>query len=446
MTASADQRPVIVIGDRAGNVSMLDRNGQRLWVDHISRFSIRQLAFSPDRQMIVGADERGRVFFYNRAGQRLYAEPQTTRRSQVAAFTADGQDMIALRYDGNIDRLALSQASGLPSAGSFRLLFPFALVGLTIAAGAGAIFASDSLTARARVVARRLHAGRVAYMLLIPTFALLIVFKYYPVGTAFWHSFTNFSLTKPAEWVGLKNYVQMYDDQYVRAGMLNMLIFLVTNLAKTLTIPLLVAELIFWLTSDRLKQLFRTAFVMPSIVPGVVFVLLWVQIYDADDGLINNILFSLGWMDRSNPTSWLSESAYALWAIVFAGFPWVSVFAFLILMGGLINISTDVFEAARIDGAGTWKRFWRIDLPMIMPQIKLLTIFTFIGSIQDFTRVLIFTNGGPGTSTYVPALQMFRQIADGANLGYASAIGAVLFVLVLALTVLVLRGWRTYDE
>ena len=170
-------------------------------------------------------------------------------------------------------------------------------------------------------------------------------------------------------------------------------------------------------------------------------VLLWKMIYNPSIGLINQSLTALG-LERYTH-AWLAEESLAIWSIVFAGFPWVNVFAFLILLGGLLNINRNIFEAATIDGITIWGRFRRIDVPLIMPQIKLLIVFVFIGSIQDFTGVLVFTGGGPGISTYVPALQMFFQTAEGANLGYAASIGVFLFVLVLGATVVNLKLIRT---
>jgi ABC-type sugar transport system permease subunit len=169
-------------------------------------------------------------------------------------------------------------------------------------------------------------------------------------------------------------------------------------------------------------------------VPGVVGVLLWKQIYDPQIGLLNETLkaFGLGHLTRA----WLADANTAIWAIIFAGFPWVSIFAFLIYLGGLLNINHEIFDAAAIDGASAWQRFWDIDLKMIRPQLRLILFFTFLGSVQEYGSIWIMTRGGPGTATYVPGLQMFLQIS-AAEFGYASAIGFILALVVLAITV-----WR----
>jgi ABC-type sugar transport system permease subunit len=222
-----------------------------------------------------------------------------------------------------------------------------------------------------------------------------------------------------------------------------MLLILVTSLIKVFTIPLLIAELIFWLRWARVKYAMRVAFIIPSIVPGVVGVLLWKQIYDPQIGLLNEVLKSVGLENLVHP--WLSDAATAIWAIIFTGFPWVDIFAFLIFFGGLLNINREIFDAAAIDGASAWKRFFNIDLQMIRPQLNLILFFTFLGSVQGYGNIWIMTRGGPGSATYVPGLQMFMEIS-AAEFGYASSIGFVLALVVLVVTVWRFRFNQTPDS
>jgi raffinose/stachyose/melibiose transport system permease protein len=122
----------------------------------------------------------------------------------------------------------------------------------------------------------------------------------------------------------------------------------------------------------------------------------------------------------------------------------MSAFAFLIFLGGLLSINGDYFDAAKVDGASWWQRLMHIDLPLLMPQFRILLFFSVIGAVQGVASIFILTGGGPGTATYVPALQMYLRIADG-DFGYSSAIGVVLFVLVLLLTLVVLRFRRNEE-
>jgi ABC-type sugar transport system permease subunit len=166
---------------------------------------------------------------------------------------------------------------------------------------------------------------------------------------------------------------------------------------------------------------------------------MWRQVYDPNTGLLNQLLASTG-LSRFQH-AWLGEDRTAIWAIVGVGFPFVSAFAFLIFLGGLLNINGEYFDAAKVDGARWWQRLMHLDLPLLLPQFRILLFFAIVGTVQGFASIFILTRGGPGTATYVPALQMYLRIADG-DFGYASAIGVVLFVVIMILTVFVLRFRR----
>ncbi|MBC7320264.1 sugar ABC transporter permease, partial [bacterium] len=144
--------------------------------------------------------------------------------------------------------------------------------------------------------------------------------------------------------------------------------------------------------------------------------------------------------------SWLGEPGTALWAIIFMGIPWVGAFPFLIYYGGLISIPSELFDAAKVDGANTFQRFFRIDLPLLLGQIKLLIVLTYIGTMQDFTTIFIMTGGGPASSTYVPALQLYYSAMRFNKFGYASAIATVLFIVLLIGTIINMKYIRSSVE
>ncbi|WP_219930224.1 carbohydrate ABC transporter permease, partial [Paenibacillus agaridevorans] len=273
--------------------------------------------------------------------------------------------------------------------------------------------------------------SRTAYLLIIPAFLFIVIFEVVPTAMAFIYSFTNFNLSSPLAFTGFANFQRIGADPFFWIGIGNMLLILITAIIKELTMPLLAAELVFWLKSKKMKYFFRSGFVLTSIVPGIVVVLLWKMIYSPESGLINEILSALGLGHLQR--AWLGDEQLAIWSIIFAGFPFISVFAFLIYLGGLIGINREIYDSAQIDGVNVWNRFLKIDMPLILPQIQLILFFTFIGSIQGFANIWIFTRGGPGVSTYVPGLQMYFQISDG-QYGYASAIGFVLAIMVLLVT------------
>ena len=131
---------------------------------------------------------------------------------------------------------------------------------------------------------------------------------------------------------------------------------------------------------------------------------------------------------------------------MFIGFPWIAGFSTLIYLAGFQAIPTELMDAAAIDGAGTWSRFWRVELPLVMSQIKLIVVLTVIGSLGNFTTMVIMTNGGPGVTTMVPGLWLYRNFMQYNKMGYACAVGSALFLITLALTYLNMRYLKSSVE
>jgi len=150
-------------------------------------------------------------------------------------------------------------------------------------------------------------------------------------------------------------------------------------------------------------------------------------------GLLNQSLQSLGLAGLT--ANWLGDPGLALGAIIGMGFPWIGAFGLLIYLAGLMGLSADIYDAYTVESTSTLRRIWHLDIPLVMGQTRLLIILTFIGSVQDFQTVLIMTRGGPGMATYVPALRMYNEAFVYGHFGYGAAIGLLLFVLVLAMTV-----------
>lgn len=277
-------------------------------------------------------------------------------------------------------------------------------------------------------------------LMLLPTLALLAIFNYLPAFIGLQRAFTRWETGEPPQWIGVANFSAMARDEYLRLGIGNLLILLAANLIKTLTFPLLTAELLLALKSIRLQYALRTLFTLPMVVPGMVTTLLWAFIYDGSVGLLNAILESIGLSALTR--SWLGESSTAMGAIIGIGFPWTGGLALLIYLAGLSGISADVHEAASLDGATGWRRVWHMDLPLLRPQVRLLTTLTIIGTLQDFGTILILTGGGPGLATHLPALHMYFQAFRFGHLGYAAAIGFVLFIVIFALSLLNQKAGR----
>ncbi len=295
---------------------------------------------------------------------------------------------------------------------------------------------------RSRACAKRffsaIYKHHVAYLMLLPSIGLILVFNYYNVIQAFYYAFTDWDLAtrsmREIKLIGFDNFVRIFEEQYFIVGVKNLVIMMVASFIKLLTVPLLLAELVFAMRtktgeSSRRRYWFRLLLVMPMVVPGVVSALMWKNIYDPNIGALNSMLNSVGLSEWTR--SWLGNSKTALGAIIFMGFPWVNSFAFLVYYGGLINIPGDLFEAAKVDGSSPAWNFFHIHLPLISPQLKMLIITTFIGSVQDYGGVYLLTEGGPGVSTYVPGLELYYAATRHGKFGYACAMGVLMFIVIL---------------
>jgi len=280
------------------------------------------------------------------------------------------------------------------------------------------------------------------YLYLAPTFILLLIFGYYPPLSALYHAFFNWDGIAINQFVGVQNFIQMGQDAALRSSVVNAILLLLVAVFANIVPPLVVAELIFNLRSRIAKYWYRLILVIPIVVPIVVVWLLWYFFYDPDAGLFNGLLriFHLPTM------GFLTDPSQALPALMFIGFPWVSGIAVLIYLAALNNIGEELFDAARIDGALGFTRVRTIDFPLVLGQVKLLSVLAIIGSLQGYAMQLVLTKGGPGYATEVPGLVMYQEAFSYQRLGYACALGLVLFVVILALTYINLRYIRSSVE
>lgn len=300
-----------------------------------------------------------------------------------------------------------------------------------------------------RVAKRFFHAiykHKTAYLMLTPSLVLILLFQYYNVFQAFFYAFTDWSLKtqtmREVSFIGFDNFVKMITEGYFLLGVKNLIIMMVCSFAKLLTVPLLLAELVFAMRtrngeSSKRRYWFRLLLVLPMVVPGVVSTLMWSNIYDPEIGALNSLLEAVGL--ESWTRVWLGNEKTALWAIIFMGFPFVNSFAFLVYYGALINIPADLFEAAKVDGSNPAWNFFHIHLPLISPQMKMLIITTFIGAVQDYGGVYLLTKGGPGYATYVPGLELYYAATKFGQYGYACAMGLVMFVVILVGSIINMR-------
>ena len=280
------------------------------------------------------------------------------------------------------------------------------------------------------------------YLLMTPTLLLILIFFYYPAVSGIYYSFTHWTI-KGGIWAGLANYKRLINDSRMIASIGNLAQFVGFYVLIVVTMPLMTAVLLYHLPSDRAQYAFRLIYVFPMIVPGVVILIIWRWLYSMDGGV--NLLLRLIGLE-SITRAWLGDRNVALYAIFFIGFPWMGGLNFLIYLSGLQSIPHELFDAATVDGVRPATRLFRIELPLIRDQVRLLVLLTIIYCLQRFEMFLIMTDGGPGWSTMVPGLRMYHTVSRDYNLGYGSAIGTGLFLLVFVVTMLQLRLTRRADQ
>jgi ABC-type sugar transport system permease subunit len=188
----------------------------------------------------------------------------------------------------------------------------------------------------------------------------------------------------------------------------------------------------------RAAAVAKYVLVLPIVLPPLVLIEVWAYLLEPSSGLVDRILGAVG---LPQPT-WFSDPHLALVGILLVGFPWISNLGFLIFLGGLQNLPRDVLDAGRLDGLSAVRRVFAIDIPLLMPQFRIVVILSGIFAVQNFVPILLLTNGGPGTATMVPGLDMYQSAFQNDQYGYGMAIGTLLFAAMLIFTLAVMRALR----
>lgn len=282
------------------------------------------------------------------------------------------------------------------------------------------------------------------YMLILPTYILIAIFGFIPFFWAIKVSFYRYEIGGESEFVGLSNYMEYFSDPVLGPSFANMCFLTVFAVCVNIIFPLSIAKMIFSLASERARYFFRIIFLAPIVVPVVATQLIWQGLIYSDHGLINQFIEKVGCGYLA--AGWLSDPQTVLWAIAFIGFPWASGINILIFYAGLSNIPDSVHEAAYLDGAGGIRKFFMIDIPLVLSQVKLIFMLTIIAGVQGFENIFILTKGGPGFKSMVPGLWMYYNAFSFQRMGYACAIGAILFAIILFLTGLNARYFKSAES
>lgn len=290
----------------------------------------------------------------------------------------------------------------------------------------------EKMHGKAKAFIRELIRSKFIYLTLIIPFVLLVIFYYIPIVLGFGLSFFEYIPGVRLVFVGFENFVSVALNMQFWQASLTMLVFLVADLLKAVIPPLIVAEAIFALKCKRFSLIVRILLFLPGILPGVATTLVWSE---GVFGATNNSLINafVGIFVPGFVKNWINSAsnATAIGSLIAFGFPWVG--SYLIFYGAVSGINSSVFEAAKLDGCGWWRRMVAMDVPLIFPQIKYIIITSFIASVQNYTSIYVLygVNGQIKTT----ALLVYREIIN-ANYGVASVMGLFIFAFLSVCTVL----------
>ena len=272
------------------------------------------------------------------------------------------------------------------------------------------------------------------FLWMLPAFLLLVLFSYIPPVYALIYSFTDWGYFQEINFLGFQNYAQAFADAQFWQSFGNVILFTVTGIAFGNIAAIALSEMLFNLKSEKLAAALRYLFMLISIVPGVVSILVWEKIIFLPEssslqGVANALLHLVGLPG----SEWYGGSDTIKLSIILTGFPFMGGTSFLIYLAGLQNINESVIEASKLDGLSSWKRIWYIDMPLMRGQLKYFVVTGVIGGIQNYNMQLILQNGN---AAMVPGYYIYTTGIGHSELGYACSLGMIMFVIILALTII----------
>jgi raffinose/stachyose/melibiose transport system permease protein len=285
---------------------------------------------------------------------------------------------------------------------------------------------------------RSLRYRPVLAVLLLPSLVLIGVFSYYPAVRSLIGGFSQWNGLSPPTYAGVSQFKEYLQSPTFGTEAKNLAILVGGSILITLVSQFTAAEIVTHLPA-RAAAIAKYLLVLPIVLPPLVLIEVWAYLFQPGSGLIDKIFGAAGLPQPG----WLSDPHLALVSILLIGFPWISNLGFLIFLGGLQNLPRDVVDASRLDGLGALRRVFAIDIPLLIPQFRIVVILSGIYAVQNFIPILLLTNGGPGTATLVPGLDMYQSAFSNDQYGYGMAIGTLLFAVMLVFTLAAMRLLRS---
>jgi ABC-type sugar transport system permease subunit len=299
----------------------------------------------------------------------------------------------------------------------------------------------DPSMARRRLLSG-VYRNRHAYLFISPFYILFAVFGLYPIGYSFVLSLYKWHATKPWKFVGFQHYANLlFNDAVFWTALWNVIYIYLINVPAMLALALVIA---ITLNSPRqkMKNFFRLTYLLPYVASVMSVAIVFFVIFDDSLGVVNLTLQAAG----LKPVHWLTSAKTSKLSIdILVTWKWTG-YQMMIALAGLQSISTDIYDAAKIDGAGSWRTFWRITFPLLQPVIGFQFIITMIGTFTMFTEPYFLTDGGPGYSSLTLVLYLYRMAFKFFKLDEGAAIAFLTFLVVLIPSLFQVRIWIGRDR
>ena len=274
----------------------------------------------------------------------------------------------------------------------------------------------------------------IGWSFILPNFLGFALFTLIPVIAAFVLAFMHWDAYNPPTWAGIDNFVRLVGDDSFHVALGNTLLYALGHVPLTLALSLGLALLL----NQKLRGIafFRVAIFFPYITSLVAIAIVWNMLFDPTSGPINQFLHAIG---IANPPGWTASTTWALPAVIITSV-WRDMGYYMVLfLAGLQAIPNEYYEAASMDGAGRWRKFWNVTLPSLRPTTFLVLVLLSVSSFKVFDLIFVMTQGGPGRATLVLSQLIYQDGIINGQFGYSSAISLVLFVIVLIVTVFQFR-------
>ena len=278
------------------------------------------------------------------------------------------------------------------------------------------------------------------WLFLAPTLIGLGLFTFLPILASIALAFFRWDIITDPQFVGLDNFAQIAADPTIRVSFLNTIAFVIIAVTLQLALALGLAVLVNAKMPALLRSFFRSVLFFPLILSAAPVSIIMSYLFNENFGLVNHFLNMFG----IGNVAWLTSPQGAMVVVVLV-YVWQNFgFSFLLFLGGLASIPKEVYEAAQVDGATSWRQFWRITFPLVSPTTLVASVMAIISALQIFDQPYVLTRGGPGDSTRTAVMVIYESAFKQLEFGKASAIGIVLTILIMLVTALQFRLSRRF--